>query len=109
MNIFHRKSAQEKWQKFSLIEQLANIGSEVSRAEKWQGKDENIFWNAVSRVLELFDMTLYSNKDKKALNEIVKIKELFCDAVLGSKDYGTDLKDLEKYFFNFAILIRNKI
>ena len=108
MNAFHQESAQKKWQEFSLIEQLANIGSEVSRAEKWQGKDENIFWNIVIRALELFDMTLCGRKGEKMLNEVARVKELFCDAVLGAKEYKTNLKDLEKYFLNFAVLVRNK-
>ena len=41
--IIHKESASGRWIQFSLAEQMANIGSEVSRASKWQGKDEKIF------------------------------------------------------------------
>ena len=62
--IFHQELAAGKWFKMSLAEQMANIGSEVSRAHKWEGKDEDIFWGAVNRALELFDLTLTDSRWK---------------------------------------------
>jgi hypothetical protein len=35
-----------------LAAQLGNLGSEFSRAMKWQGKDDAIFWSEVSRFLD---------------------------------------------------------
>ena len=99
---FHKELASGRWSNFSLAEQLSNIGSEVNRASKWQGKDENIFWGAVERALELFDLTLMDSRWKGRLREIARVREIFCDAVFGEKEYGTSLEDLEPYFFSFT-------
>lgn len=105
--IFHKELASGKWFKLSLAEQLANIGSEVSRVRKWQGRDDKIFWNAVERALELFDLTLEDTRWREArLREIARVRELFCDTVLGGKDYQTSLKDLERYFLPFTLFAR---
>jgi len=102
----HKELASGKWSKLSLVEQLANIGSEVSRAGKWQGKDENIFWGAVERALELFDLTLEDIRWRGRLREIARVREVFCDAIFGGKNYQTSLKDLERYFLPFALFAR---
>ena len=107
--IFHQELAAGKWFKMSLVEQLANIGSEVSRAHKWEGKDEDIFWGAVNRTLELFDLTLTDSRWKGRLWEIARVKELFCDALLGGENYRSSLKDLEDYFLPFAFLVRRQL
>lgn len=57
-----RKSLIESWSKLSFVEQMGNIGSEVGRARKWQGKDENRFYLAVEKALELFDLTFRDNR-----------------------------------------------
>ena len=101
--LFHQELAGGKWARLSLIEQMSNIGSEVSRAGKWQGKDNNIFWNAVERALELFDLTLEDQRWRSRLKEISRVREVFCDAVLGEKEYKTSLSDLERYFFSFTM------
>lgn len=101
--LLHKELARGKWFKLSLAEQMANIGSEVSRAGKWQGKDENIFWGAVERTLELFDLTLEDKRWRRRLREIARVREVFCDAVLGGKEYGSSLEGLEQYFFFFTV------
>ncbi|MEK7090497.1 MAG: hypothetical protein AAB930_02835 [Patescibacteria group bacterium] len=105
--IFHKSLAEGKWFKFSLMEQMGNIGSEVSRASKWQGKDEKIFWGAVERALELFDMTLADRRWKTERLEIAIAREVFVDAVYGGKEYGSSLESLNKYFLPFAYAARN--
>ncbi len=93
----------------SLVEQLGNIGSEVGRAARWQNKDEKIFWGAVSRALELFNLTLTDSRWRGARAwEISRAEEVFCDGVLGGGEYGTQLSDLEKYFMPFAMAARNR-
>ncbi len=106
---WHQEAAKGRWRKFSLAEQLANVGSEISRAKNWQGKDGKIFWGAVERALELFDLTLDDSRWRKRLKEIGRAREIFCGAVLGDNEYDTTLEDLERYFFNFAVLTRRKI
>ena len=93
----------------TLAEQLGNIGSEVGRATKWQGKDEKSFWGAVGRAMELFDLTQMDKRWKKRRPEIDRAREVFADAVLGGKEYQSFLPDLERYFMRFALLARSRI
>jgi|SRR3989338_6910594 len=101
----HVNSAKSRWYSMSLSEQLANIGSEVGRAAKWQGKDEQKFKGAIARASELFDLTLEDKRWKGRLFEIGRVKELFYDGISGRNEYRTDLKDLENYFYPFMGLV----
>jgi hypothetical protein len=101
----HSSLAAGRWFTFSLAEQLSNVGSEVNRAIRARG-DEKRFENAISRGLELFDLTLSDNRWNKRRKELSRVRELFCDAILGGAEYGTTLEDLDKYFFQFAIAAR---
>ena len=57
--VFHHKSlAAGRWRSFSLVEQLGNVGSEVSRAARWQAKDGRLYEGAVHRAFELLDLTI---------------------------------------------------
>ncbi len=106
--IFHKELSSGRWFKLSLAEQLANIGSEISRSCKWQGKDENIFWSAVERALELFDLTLMDYRWKGRLREIARVREVFCDAITGGREYKSSLEDLDRYFFYYVFAVRNR-
>lgn len=107
MAFIHQSLAQGGWQKLSLMEQLGNIGSEVGRAANTQNKDQTKFENARLRALELFDLTLDDPRWRGRLKEIARAREVFCDAAInGSHEYHASLKDLEKYFFAFALLAR---
>lgn len=109
-NYLHKELAEGRWQKFSLAEQLANIGSEVGRAAKWQNRDRNIFEGAVIRALELFDLTLNDQRWRGRLREIARLRELFLYAADNDeKEYKTTLYDLEKYFMPFMSLVRKNI
>lgn len=106
MVIHHKNLAAGGWQKLSLAEQLGNIGSEVSRALNWRDKDQKSYENAINRALELLDLTINDSRWQNRLKEIVRTRELLCDAMLGGKEYKTSLKDLDKYFFYFAFCAR---
>ena len=108
-NFIHKELAEGRWFELSLFEQLGNIGSEVSRAKKWQGKDEKNFWGAVERALDLFDLTLEDERWRGRRWEIARAREVFCDAIYGSKQYNTSLADLEKYFDQFALAARRGV
>ncbi len=93
----------------SLCEQLANIGSEVSRAKNWHGKNKKIYGNAVDRALELFEFTLTDPRWRGRLREIARSREVFVDAIYGGKEYKSSLEDLDRYFLNFAYCARLNI
>lgn len=90
------------------MEQLGNVGSEISRARHWQGKNTRYFENSIFRALELLDLTLADPRWIKAhrLKEIARAREVVCDAYYGGKEYGSTLEDLDKYFYYFAYAAR---
>jgi hypothetical protein len=102
----HQSLAEGRWFTLSLAEQLANIGSEVSRAIRARG-DEKRFEGAVTRCLELFDLTIKDLRwHNHRLKELTRMRELLCDAILGGTEYGTSLEDLDRYFYHFAFAAR---
>ncbi|MBU6500826.1 MAG: hypothetical protein KGJ89_01760 [Patescibacteria group bacterium] len=103
----HKELAAGRWSEFSLKEQLGNIGSEVSRAKNWQGKNEKLFRGAVERALELFDLTLADPRWRGRYREVARAREVFCDAVYGGKLYKSSLEELVQYFDHFALSARN--
>ena len=105
-SVVHQNLASGRWQRFSLAEQLGHIGSEVSRAQRWFGKDQKLYEGAVQRALELFDLTLADPRWIGRLREIGRAREVFCDAITGGREYKSTLKDLERYLFYFALLSR---
>jgi hypothetical protein len=111
MDCQHKDLACGGWYKLSIIEQMANIGSEISRALSWQGKNQKFFEGAARRTLELFDLTISDPRwpnFKGRLKEIIRAKELFCNILFDQKEYQTTLFDLEHYFFQFAQAARLK-
>ena len=104
----HHELAEGKWFTLSLMEQLGNVGSEISRARHWQGKNHQYFENAIFRALELLDLTLADPRWIKAkrLKEICRAREVVCDAYLGGHEYGSTFEDLDKYFYYFAYAAR---
>ena len=106
MNFIHEELAAGRWFELTLAEQLGNIGSEVSRTSKWKDKDEKLFWGAVYRALELFDLTLSDPRWRGRRREIARAREVFCDAVYGGKLYGSSFPDLIRYFNQFAFAAR---
>lgn len=104
----HKDLAAGRWFKLSLAEQMGNIGSEVSRARLTQGVNQQRFQNAMDRALELFDLTISDSRWKGRLKEIGRARDVFCDAILGGKEYNSFLPDLEKYFNQFALASRRQ-
>lgn len=105
MEYHHQSQAEGKWHTLSLVEQMGNIGSEVGRAARAQGNDER-FEGAVRRAFELMDITIGDPRWKGRLKEIVRVREVFGDAISGGQTYGTTLEDLDRYFYHFALAAR---
>ena len=58
MAIAHASLASGRWQTMPLAEQLANVGSDVARARRWQDTDAHLCDKAFERALELLDLTI---------------------------------------------------
>ena len=102
----HQHLAAGRWHTLSLVEQLANVGSDVARAARWYGKDQSRCEQAFERALELLDLTITDNRWNGRRKELTRARELLCDAMLGGTTYGSDLASLDRYFFHFAMAAR---
>ncbi|MBI4257087.1 hypothetical protein HY626_03465 [Candidatus Uhrbacteria bacterium] len=101
MSTQHASLAAGRWQQFTLAQQFGHVGSEVSRARK-AGSDEQRFWSAITRAFELLDLTIQDARWKSRLRELLRVREVLADAVLGGSEYKSSLIDLDKYFLSFA-------
>lgn len=99
----HSELAAGRWHTLSLAQQLANIGSEVSRAARAVDKPERQ-QGAIDRGLELFDLTLSDARWNGRRREIARAREVFCDAALGGNEYGATFEGLQRYFDQFAMM-----
>lgn len=105
--MFHKNLAAGRWFTFTLIEQLANIGSEVHRAISWGIKgDKNHTLLACDRALELLDLTITDNRWRHRLKELTRLREVLCDRFYGDNEYNSTDAFLEKYFFAYAMAVR---
>lgn len=102
----HASLAAGRWQTLPLAEQLANVGSDVARAHRWEQKDPDLCEKAFGRALELLDLTIGDPRWKGRRKELTRARELLCDAMLGGKEYGSDLAGLDRYFYHFAVFAR---
>jgi hypothetical protein len=109
MNYFHKEII-EKWQNYSIFEQMANIGAEVGRAINWNKKHNfEMSTNAFYRALELIDLTVEDKKNKNSLKEILRLRELIGDYFIGKNIYHSDEKFWEKYFYPFNLAARKDV
>ena len=86
----HRSLESGKWAELSFMEQMANIGSEVSRTSKWKEKgNAERSQSAFYRALELIDLTLeygrvHEKNRSSMLRELCRLREIFCEEYLSS-------------------------
>ena len=106
MPFIHKELAERRWFELTLAEQMGNIGSEVVRTARQEGKDRKLFQGAVDRALDLFDLTLHDPRWKGRRMEIARAREVFCDAVYGGKLYKSSFPSLIRYFDQFAFAAR---
>lgn len=100
--ILHKGLTQERWNKFSLVEQLANVGSDVIRTIEWKKKSNNeASAQAFERALELIDLTIADPKNKGRLKEIVRSREALVDHFVYDNSYNTTDQQWYNYFFQF--------
>ena len=101
--MYHTTLSYEKWQSLLLVEQLANVGSEVERAMIWRAKNQKYMKLALFRALELIDLTLKDTKNREGLREITRIREFIIDYFLGSNQYGSSDAFWKRYFMAYTV------
>ena len=92
----------------TLLEQLANIGSEVGRAARAKASDrDERLGQALDRALELFDLTLADARWTGRRRELCRARELVCDYLVGDNERGSTPELLDRYFLQFAMAARS--
>jgi len=107
--IQHRELAAGRWWSLSLAEQLGNVGSEVSRATRWQARNPEVARGALYRALELLDLTLADRRHQEScarLRELARAREVVADYFAGPNQYGSTGASLQRYFDAYAIAAR---
>jgi hypothetical protein len=112
MSFIHKESAVGRWRKFSLCEQMANIGSEVERTINWR-KQGNAEYSrqAFERALELVDLTIddpkhHGPENRGRLKEICRLREVLADYFAFDNIYGSTDELWQKYFYAFNYAAR---
>ncbi|HZK48532.1 MAG TPA: hypothetical protein VFD74_02900 [Thermoleophilia bacterium] len=104
MSAHHRELAAGRWQEFSLVEQLANVGSEVERALSWTAKRNAAFSaKAFDRALELLDLTIRDPTHRHRLKELTRLREVLLDYFLGENEFSSTPSSWHRYFHPFGV------
>ncbi|OGX34635.1 MAG: hypothetical protein A3C36_07750 [Omnitrophica WOR_2 bacterium RIFCSPHIGHO2_02_FULL_52_10] len=103
----HKELAAGRWQELSFSAQMANIGSEVSRALNWQGKNNaELSRKAVVRGIELLDLSLAGARSLSRLRELARLREALVDYFFGANEFASTEALWRNYFDHFAYAVR---
>jgi hypothetical protein len=102
----HTQLAGGAWHRLSLVEQLANVGSEVGRMRRWHGQSPSLCEKAFERALELLDLTIGDARWSGRRKELIRARTCLCDAMLDGKEHGNSLDSLDRYFLAFSVAAR---
>jgi hypothetical protein len=96
-----------RWFDLNLVEQLANIGSEVGRSIRARDSGNSArFENAFARGLELFDLTLADPRWRGRRREIARAREVVCDFLVGDNEHASTAEAIDRYFLAFGAASR---
>jgi len=109
MRYEHQELAAGRWVELSLVEQMANVGSEISRALNWQKKGNDQYCKrAVSRALELLSLTLDAITVGSHYKELTRLKEAIIDYFYGKNQFCSSEILWRKYFDHFAYAVASE-
>ena len=105
----HKELAGGRWFELSLIEQLANVGTDIERTIRWKQKGNLEYsQHAFERALDLLDLSIADPKNRKRLKEITRTREALVDYFVYDNEYGSTDQLWHNYFFpfNYAAALR---
>jgi hypothetical protein len=103
----HRDLAAGRWFQFSLVEQMANTGSEVERALGWKERGNAEYSaRAVERALELLDLTIADAANRGRLRELTRVREALVDYFYADNQFSSSTARWRTYFGAFAFAAR---
>jgi hypothetical protein len=104
MSAVHIELAGGRWRAFSLVEQLANVGSEIERAMNWSNKGRPEYsTNAFYRGLELLDLTIADPRHRHRLRELTRLREALLDYFVGPNQFRSSDLAWHRYFHAFGV------
>lgn len=104
MSFIHKELASGRWQSFSFLQQMGNIGSEIDRTIHWkQNNEPALSQGAFERVLELLDLTIQDQKNRSRLRELCRVRETLVDYFMYDNLYGSSDELWHRYFYFFAV------
>jgi hypothetical protein len=108
VSAWHRDlAAGERWAKLPLVEQLANVGSEVERTIRWRDKGQSeVSRRAFERALELLDLTIEAPANRGRLRELTRVREALADHFFFENEYRSTDESWRRYFLAFAVAAR---
>ncbi len=110
MSAQHKGLASGRWAGMPLCEQMAHIGSEVSRALNWRKKNnEKYCRKAIDRSLELLGLSIDSAGNTPALKEIARLREAVVDYFYGANEFASSEALWMSYFDHFTYRARNPV
>jgi hypothetical protein len=110
MSFQHKELAAGRWVLLSFVEQMANIGSEVSRFITWKNKNHILNSTAAfERALELMDLTIADARNRSRLRELARLREAFVDFGSGHNQYASTDASWMNYFTCFAYAARRNM
>ena len=110
MTVQHKNLAAGQWSQMPLCEQMANIGSEVSRALNWRKKgNEDLSQKAASRTLELLDLSISSAGIFSRIKEFARLREAIVDYFYGSNQFASSETLWRRYFDHFNYALRKRL
>ncbi len=107
MSTPHTELAAGRWHSMPLVEQLGNVGSEVSRALRARASSNDARErSALVRFLELIDLTIADPRMKGRRREICRVREMVCDYFVGENSFRSTPESLDRYFLPYATAAR---
>ncbi len=93
----------ERWFKFTLFEQLANVGTDVDRAIRYRNNGDTPESKAAfERALELLDLTIEDPKNHgHRLKELRIARMALVDYFMGNNEYQSTDEQWQDYFYQF--------
>lgn len=106
MNAHHPELAAGRWRGLPLVEQLANVGSEVERALSWAAKgNPDYSTRALDRALELLDLTISDPRHRHRLKELTRVREVLLDYFFGDNLFASTAAGWHGYFHPYGIAV----
>lgn len=99
----HKDLNAAHWYRFTILEQLANVGCDIERTIQWRNSgDMENSRQAFERALELLDLTIADPKNAGgSRKELVRVREFLISYFLYDNEYSFTDEYWQQYFFDF--------